>query len=79
MIESPLIQEIVAEALHENILEVLRSRFGEIPPDVESRLRSVLDQGRLTELTRSAATCPDLDAFSKALDAVRRGRKRRSP
>jgi hypothetical protein len=67
MIESPLIQEIVAEALHEAILEVLRSRLGDVSADVEAQLRSVLSQRRLTELNRTAANCSDLKDFRKAL------------
>ncbi len=32
MIESPLIQEIVARSKHESILQVLEERFGSVPP-----------------------------------------------
>ena len=34
MIESPLIQEIVADALREVLLEMLKSRYGKVPQDV---------------------------------------------
>jgi hypothetical protein len=67
MIESPLIQEIVAEAVHDTILDFLRARFGDPSPDLEGKLRAVSDKGRLSELTRIAAICPNLDAFRQAL------------
>jgi hypothetical protein len=80
MIESPLIEEIVSEAVaeavaeadaearHDSIIEFLRSRFGAMPTDLEDRIRSVQDKDGLAHLTRSAATCRDLEAFSRTLD-----------
>jgi hypothetical protein len=71
MIESPLIQEIVAEAvaeaMHKSILGLLQRRFGATPSDIEVALRAVLDEDRLAELNATAGTCLDLDAFRKAL------------
>jgi hypothetical protein len=71
MIESPLIQEIVkdaiAETFHAAIYDVLRERFAVVPPDLEEDLRAVTDKRRLTDLNRVAATCSDLEAFRKAL------------
>lgn len=75
MIESPLIQELFDERLREvvteniratvqqNILAVLEARFGEVPGDVAEPIRSIVDEGRLNALVRSAASCPDLEAF----------------
>jgi hypothetical protein len=75
MIESPLIDEIVSEALSEaepkirqdSILEVLRARFDAVPSELEDRIRSVLDRDALTQLTRSAAACKDLESFRNSL------------
>ncbi|MBW3595839.1 MAG: DUF4351 domain-containing protein [Planctomycetes bacterium] len=71
MIESPLIHEVVAEAVaeaqHEMILKFLRSRFGKVPADLESQIRSVLDSERLSELGGVAGSCQNLDAFRQAL------------
>jgi hypothetical protein len=44
MIESPLIQEILAGARHNYILRVLRNRLGSVPDDLEARLRVVQDE-----------------------------------
>lgn len=75
MIESPLIDEIVSEAVskaeskgrHETIIEVLRVRFGDVPTELENRIRSVLDKDALTQMTRNAAACKDLETLQKAL------------
>jgi hypothetical protein len=75
MIESPLIDELfdelfaerLAEGRHESILEVLKARFGEVPAELENRIRSVQDKDALTHMTRSAAACRDLAAFQKSL------------
>jgi hypothetical protein len=67
MLESPLIDEIVAERTretgHQYILTVLETRFGEIPQDVKEAITSVSDDAQLRNLVREAAACPDLDAF----------------
>ena len=71
MIESPLIDEIVSEAVaracHESILEFLRVRFGAVPSELEDRIRSVQGKDDLARLTRSAATCSDLESLSPSL------------
>ncbi len=67
MIESPLIQELRAEAVHDVILEVLKDRFGAVPRDVRKLLRAILDEKRLKKLTVAAARCPDMEAFREAL------------
>ena len=76
MIESPLIDEIVSEAVtetegearHELIIEFLRARFYAVPSELERRIRSVQDKDGLARLTRSAATCRNLVSFSQSLD-----------
>jgi hypothetical protein len=38
MIESPLIQQIVARAKHESIVQFLEARFGAVPAEVALQL-----------------------------------------
>lgn len=67
MIESPLIQEIVAEAKaeakHDAILRALEVRLGAVPPEVATVLRTVYDEQKLRELFDLALVCPDQNAF----------------
>ena len=67
MIESPLIQEIVARSNHEIILQFLEGRFGTVPADVAMRVRNISGEEKLRELARYAAQCPDLEAFRAML------------
>lgn len=69
MIKSPLIEEIVAEATaaatatHKSVLEFLSGRFGDVPAEIEQRIRSTVTDDELSALTRLAATCSTLDDF----------------
>lgn len=67
MIESPLIQELVVERMHKDILRVLAARFGPIPPAVASALQTIQDEAKLDDLIDWAARCPDLEAFRNRL------------
>jgi hypothetical protein len=71
MIESPLVQELVAEgrqqALHRAILDVLEARFGAVPADVSAAVRLKVDEAALHALVKLAASCPDLAAFRAQL------------
>jgi hypothetical protein len=67
MIESPLIQEIVANSNHKLISKVLQSRLGEVPRDILQDLKCVLDYDKLENLATVAATCADWDAFRQEL------------
>ena len=67
MIESPLIQELVADRRRKDILEFLQERFGSVPREIPTLLESVTKEKRLTELVRLAARCPDLKAFRERL------------
>ena len=67
MIESPLIQEIVAEAKHESILRVLRARFGSVPPKITNAVRGTQDDQQIDALLDWAALCPDLQGFRTKL------------
>ena len=67
MIESPLLQEFVADGRRKDILTFLETRFGEVPLDVAEAIQSVVDEDRLTDLVRKSASCPDFDAFRNAV------------
>ena len=71
MIESPLIRELLSEkaceTAHRDILTVLETRFGDLPPDLAEDIESVVDEEQLKGLVRKAASCPDLDAFRSAV------------
>jgi hypothetical protein len=69
MIESPLIQELMAQNGHEYILTFLEGRFGTVPPELVVQLRSILDEQKLRELSRFAAQCPDLEAFRAKINS----------
>jgi hypothetical protein len=67
MIESPLLQKLIAEKLHETIHEFLKARFGAVPRDVTRLLREIVEERKLKKLAGVAGKCPDLDAFRDAL------------
>jgi hypothetical protein len=67
MIESPLIQEFIAEARREAIVTVLTSRFGISAGEVEADLKGIEDGDRLNELIKLAASCRSLKSFRKHL------------
>jgi hypothetical protein len=71
MIESPLIQEIVAESeratLVKAIRTVLETRFGSVTPTITAGLEQVKDADKLDRLLRLTAACPSLQAFEEAL------------
>ncbi len=67
MIESPLLQRMIARALHGAIREVLKARFGTAPRDVSRRLSKILDERKLHKLNLIAVKCPSLEKFREAL------------
>ncbi len=67
MIESPLIEELMAQASHKRILRVLQTRMGTVPPEISLAMRTVLDDSKLDELTDLAVSCPDLATFQARL------------
>lgn len=67
VIESPLIQEIVAERLHKAIKLILTSRFGPPPTEIIDRLRAVEDEDELDQLAVAAARCVNLAEFRARL------------
>ncbi len=46
------------------LLDVLEARFGEIPAGLVEALSAISDVQRLEKLLKTAAVCPDLDAFA---------------
>ena len=72
MIESPLIREIVGERGQKSILQVLQTRFGSVPPEVEAEVKSILDETVLDAATRLAASCARLEQFGTALRGIPR-------
>ena len=73
MIESPVLQEFVQEAVaaarHRDILRFLGARFGAVPQDIAAALRSVQDEAKLDELVDWASRSPSLEAFRSRLGA----------
>jgi len=72
MIESPLIREIVAEGRHKDILNILTLRFGQVPPELEAEVRSILDETVLDAVVKLTVSSPDLEHFGAELRAIPR-------
>jgi hypothetical protein len=70
MIESPLLQEILAAPMHKTIVKILEARLGPVPQDIVSALQVVQDDTKLDDLIGFAATCPRLDAFRARLQEL---------
>ena len=68
MIESLLIQELVAERMHKDILRVLNARLGPVPPEIDTALEGVQDEAKLDDLIDWAARCHSLDEFRTHLN-----------
>jgi hypothetical protein len=71
VIESPLWQELFAEQfaekMHRSIGNVLRTRLGDIPADVEAAINSVRDEGQLDRANVLAAQARSFAAFRRQL------------
>jgi hypothetical protein len=68
MIESPVLQEIIAETKQKDIVKFLMARFGEAAQSLENELKAI-DDDRLDELVKRAATCRSLASFRKQLSS----------
>ncbi|MBN2506338.1 MAG: transposase [Verrucomicrobia bacterium] len=55
------------EALRDNILDVLETRFGALPPTMRHQVETAQDEGQLKRLLRQAAVAQSLAAFESAL------------
>jgi hypothetical protein len=51
----------------EDILEVLATRFGDVPQDVGARVQAVREEAALKRLHRQAILAPSLAAFAATL------------
>jgi hypothetical protein len=67
MIESPVLQKLMAKRVHGIILALLKDRFGRVPQNLVKLLGEVVDDRKLTDLSVFAAKCEDLDAFREAI------------
>jgi hypothetical protein len=67
MIESPLIQELLAERMQKDILRFLAARFGPIPQEVATSLQAIQNETKLEDLADWAGRCTDLEAFRAKL------------
>ena len=67
MIESPLVQEFIAETRREDIMAFLTSRFGTEAGELASELKAIEDADRLSELIKRAGSCRSLKSFRKLL------------
>jgi hypothetical protein len=71
MIESPVLQELKTEWVHEAerriIVEILVARFGTQSEELAVRLETIDDDARLKELVKLAAVCGDLESFRMEL------------
>jgi hypothetical protein len=66
MIESPVLQELIADYRQRDIVKVLVTRFGAEAQALETELK-IVDGDQLDDLLERAVTCPDLDSFRKQL------------
>jgi hypothetical protein len=77
-IGSPVLREVVDEAIWENTIEspvaALAARFGTDARAVRSDLKSIKDDTRSREPSTLAATCPDRESFRKPLPPRKRSR-----
>ena len=60
-------EEGLIVARQDDVIEALELRFGHLPVDLPSSVRSVRDAARLRELLRVAIQAPSLEAFRKSL------------
>jgi hypothetical protein len=67
MIQSPLITELLAKKAQEDIVMVLKRRFGKVPPDVVKHLRGIVGEKKLNQLLGHAVDCPGVEAFRDVL------------
>ena len=60
-------REAARETAHQDIATFLEARFGDVPRDLVEAIESVVNEKQLKDLVRSAAACPDLAAFRRAM------------
>ncbi len=71
IVESPLIQELLAErdltSAHAILVEFLKNHFDSIPEDLAAQIRTINDYEMLKKLIYEAVSCSDLAAFRRQL------------
>ena len=75
MIESPVLDEVMdivrkrerMAAVRESLIAFLGARFGPLPAGIHAVVTDVNDLGRLNDLVRQAATCPNMAAFAASI------------
>jgi hypothetical protein len=75
MIESPVLQELIAERTREtaretmirDVIDFLVARFGPKAEALETEIKAVGDEARLKDLVKLAATSRTLSSFRKQL------------
>jgi hypothetical protein len=55
------------EGRQEAIIQLLEIRFNRVPPGLLETIREVTETNHLDRLFKTAATCPDIEAFTAAL------------
>ena len=65
--ESRFLQKVIAERIHDLILDTLKDRFGSVPRDVTKQLREIVDEKKLKRTLKVAIKCPDIEAFRAVL------------
>jgi hypothetical protein len=74
MIESPLVEQLIAKNNHELIEDTLAVRFGVVESELRQQLRAVTNLKKLKKLHRSAVKCADIAAFKAQLLASERSK-----
>jgi hypothetical protein len=69
MIESPLVEQLIAKNNHELIEDTLVVRFGAVESELRQQLRAVTNLKKLKKLHRVAVKCPDIETFKEQLRA----------
>jgi hypothetical protein len=52
------------------VLNVLKDRLGDVPPEIEAAVRTVQDDDRLDHMNRLAARATDFATFRRELEAL---------
>ncbi|HET6386834.1 MAG TPA: hypothetical protein VFJ58_25880 [Armatimonadota bacterium] len=55
------------EGVLESLMDLLESRFGPVPPEIQNRLKNERSLPRLRELVRLASIAPNLDVIERSL------------
>ena len=61
------LQKGLQKGRQDSVVQLLRARFGRVPPGIVEAVRSVASEKKLARLLKRAALCADLEEFSKAL------------